>query len=253
MLSDSPPLPSLSLPINTDADEAERLLTAGQCAAAAKKLTRAIAVHRHSPSRALKAWMLLHGRVGVARDCNRAFALVEKGTRLGCHDCQGVMAFCYGAGVGCEEDMVRSLELARESAGRGSRYGQFTLGKLLFHGQGGAARDKGAAFALFRLAATFDGAQVDIGDMYRDGHFVDRDRAEALRWYHLAAAQGNPTALYNVASCYEEGDGIRKSKAAAIRWYKRAQAAGDSDVAAGASSSIERINLNARLLLQRSA
>ncbi len=139
--SHSPLLPPGSGPlilpnaINMDADEAERLLTAGQCSAAAKRLTRTIAVHRHSPSRALKAWLLLHGRVGVPRDCNRAFALVEKGTRLGCHHCQGVMAFCYGAGVGCETDRVRSLELARESAGRGSRYGQFTLGKLHFHGQ----------------------------------------------------------------------------------------------------------------------
>jgi len=210
--------------------------------------------------------MLLHGRVGVARDCNRAFALVEKGTRLGCHDCQGVMAFCYGAGVGCEEDRVRSLELARESAGRGSRYGQFTLGKLLFHGEGGAARDKGAAFALFRLAATFDGAQCDLGDMYRDGwytgdldgryhveHRVAPDHTEALRWYHLAAAQGFPKAIKSVADCHERGIGVPADEAEAIRWYKRAQAAGDSDIAAGASFSIERINLNARLLLQRSA
>ena len=248
-----------------DADEAERLLTAGQCAAAAKRLTRAIAVHKHLPSRALKAWLLLHGRVGVPRDCNRAFALVEKGTRLGCHHCQGVMAFCYGAGVGCETDRVRSLELARESAGRGSRYGQFTLGKLHFHGQGGVASDKSAAFALFRLAATFDGAQCDLGDMYRDGWYagdldapyhdecsVAPDHTEALRWYHRAAAQGFPTAIDKVAYCHQHGIGVPADEAEAIRWYRRAQAAGDPDVEACASSSIKCIYSNAKLLQSRS-
>jgi TPR repeat protein len=49
--------------------------------------------------------------------------------------------------------------------------------------------------------------------------------------YQLAAAQGNPEALFNVAVCHEYGQGVRKNKAAAIRWYKRAQAAGDPEAA----------------------
>jgi TPR repeat protein len=146
---------------------------------------------------------------------------------------------------GCEEDRVRSLELARESAGKGSRYGQFTLGKLLFHGQGGAARDTGAAFALFRLAATFDGAQCDLGDMYRYGWYVAPDHTEALRCYQLAAAQGFPKAIERVAYCHQHGIGVPADPTEAIRWYRRAQAAGDPDIAACASSSMK--------LLQRRA
>ena len=55
---------------------------------------------------------------------------------------------------------------------------------------------------------------------------VARDGAEALRLYHLAAAQGHAEALYWVAVCHHYGRGVRKNKAEAIRWYRRAQAAG---------------------------
>ena len=68
--------------------------------------------------------------------------------------------------------------------------------------------------------------------MYYLGDGVARDYAEALRLYQLAAAQGYPTALFDVAECHEDGRGVRKNKAAAIRWYRRAQAAGHPRAAA---------------------
>ena len=125
-------------------------------------------------------------------------------------------------------DAARSLELARESSGKGSRYGQWVLGWLYLRGEGGVAQDYAQALALYRLAAAqnFDGAQCALGCMYELGLGVAQDYAEALRWYQLAAAQGYPTALWNVATCHEDGHGVRKNKAEAIRWYRRAQAAG---------------------------
>ena len=56
--------------------------------------------------------------------------------------------------------------------------------------------------------------------------------AEALRLFQLAAAQGQPHALFDVADCHEKGRGVPKNKAEAIRWYRRAQAAGNPDAAA---------------------
>ncbi len=212
--------------------EAEELCASGQCAAAAVALHRAIDLG-HLPSRALKAWMLLDGREGVAENEIGAFELVEEGARLGCHHCQGVMAECYMNGCGCEADEARSLELARESSGKGSRYGQCTLGLLYRYGGGGVARDYAQALALYRLAAAqnLDGAQFSLGIMYYYADGVAQDYAEALRLYQLAAAQGYPAALSWVAMCHEDGRGVRKNKAAAIRWYRRAQAAGEPEAA----------------------
>ncbi len=40
-----------------------------------------------------------------------------------------------------------------------------------------------------------------MGFMYYQGNGVAQDHVEALRWYQLAAAQGHPIALYEVAFC----------------------------------------------------
>ena len=213
--------------------EAEELCASGQCAAAAVALKLAVDVG-HLPSRALMAHMMIDGREGVAKDRDGVFELAEEGARLGCHHCQGVMAWCYRFTYGCVRDDARSLELARESSGKGSRYGQYALGCLYRQGLGGVAQDDAQALALYRLAAAqnFDGAQCILGFMYDYGLGVAEDVASALRWLQLAAAQGHPEALYRVAYCHEHGRGVRKNKAEAIRWYRRAQAAGQPDAAA---------------------
>ena len=217
---------------NEAAKEAEELCALGQCAAAIIPLQQAIDMG-HLPSLALKAWLHIDGREGVAKDQKGAFQLVEEGARLGCHHCQGVLARCYMGGIGCEEDEARSLELARESSGLGSRYGQYTLGVLYHTGSGGLAEDYAQALAFYRLAAAqgLDVAQYNLGYMYFRGQGVEGNHTEALRWYQLAAAQGYSLALYYVAECYERGLGVAVDVAEAIRWYRRAQAAGHTRAA----------------------
>jgi len=130
---------------------------------------------------------------------------------------------------------VRSLALARASAGEGSKYGQWSLGKLYQYGnsEGGVSQDHAAAVAQYRLAAAqgYDAAQSQIGFMYGEGYGVAQDRVERLRWYKLAAAQGLSAASYIVGMCYEFGKGATADEAEAIRWYKRAAAAGHSKAA----------------------
>ena len=111
------------------ADEAQRLLAAGQYATAAVELQRAIGQGLLS-AYAHEAWLLIYGREDVAINQERAFELAEEGVRLGCYHCQGVLAHCYWGGYGCEEDEARSLQLAIESSKKGSKYGQHTLGLL---------------------------------------------------------------------------------------------------------------------------
>ena len=214
---------------NKAAKEAEDLCASGQCAAAVVALQRAIGLG-HLPSLALEAWLLMDGREGVAKDRMKAFKLVEEGARLGCHHCQGVLAFCYFSGYGCRTNCARSLVFARESSGRGSRYGQCALGWLLLNFcRGGPAQDYAQSLALYRLAAAqgLDEAQYSLGRLFNySPYIVATDKAEAMRWWQLAAAQGHPAALSTIARCHEHGWGVRKNIAEAIRWYSRAQATG---------------------------
>jgi TPR repeat protein len=169
--------------------------------------------------------MLIDGREGVAKDQERAFS-AEEGTR-GCHHCQGVMTRCCWGGCGCEGDEARSLEWARESAGKGSRYGRLTLGMFYYFGGGGLAQDYAQAVAFYRPAAAqgLDEAQCSLGYMYETDDGVAQHCADALRWFQLAAAQGHLPVMYFIAVCHEEGRGVPADEAAAVRWYRRPQAA----------------------------
>jgi len=214
------------------AKEAEELCASGRCAAAVVALQLAIDFG-DLPSRALKAWLLIKGREGVAEDEYRGFELAEEGARLGCHHCQGVVAYCYCWGRGCRRDDARSLLLARESSGRGSRYGQLTLGRFHHLGREGLAQYSAQAVAFYGLAAEqgLDEAQIRLGEMCYYGDGIAQDYALALQLYQLAATQGHPEALYLVAHSHEFGYGVAADVAEAISWYKRARSAGDPSAA----------------------
>ena len=88
------------------------------------------------------------------------------------------------------------MELARESSGKGSRYGQFVLGWLYLYGEGGISKDYAKGLALHRLAAAqnLNEAQYNLGNMYYYGLGVAQDRTEAFLWYSRAQAAGHPHA-----------------------------------------------------------
>ena len=58
--------------------------------------------------------------------------------------------------------------------------------------------------------------------MYANGEGVPEDDAEAVRWYRLAAEQGNATAQLNLGVMYAKGEGVPKDDAEAVRWFRLA-------------------------------
>jgi hypothetical protein len=70
-------------------------------------------------------------------------------------------------------------------------------------------------------------AQNNLGFLYRDGHGVPQDYAEALRWYRMAADQGYATAQNNVGANAAEGLGMVKDCVVAKQWFEAAAARGD--------------------------
>ena len=49
-----------------------------------------------------------------------------------------------------------------------------------------------------------------------------RDYGEAVRWYRLAAEQGNAPAQFNLGVAYVNGDGVTRDNEEALRWYRLA-------------------------------
>jgi TPR repeat protein len=198
------------------ADDAQRLLVTGQYAAAAVQLQQAIGLGLLS-AHAHEAWLLIYGREDVAMNQERAFQLAEEGVILGCYHCQGVLAFCYWGGYGCDANETRSLELAIESSNKGSKYGQLSLGFLRQDNK------------LCELAASqgLDEAQHSIGTtLFNNGLGFVEHYPEALQWFQRAAAQGHIRAIFFVAYFFHHGHGVPSDVAIAIQWYRRAAAAG---------------------------
>ena len=66
------------------------------------------------------------------------------------------------------------------------------------------------------------------GNRYDTGWGVPEDDAEAVRWYRLAAEQGDARAQKSLGGMYANGDGVPEDAAEAIAWYRRAAEQGDA-------------------------
>ncbi|MCG2659752.1 MAG: sel1 repeat family protein [Kiritimatiellae bacterium] len=72
-------------------------------------------------------------------------------------------------------------------------------------------------------------AQITMGVDSRDGQGVEQNYAEALRWFRMAASQGDPNAYFYIGSMYECGNGVKKNYSEALKMYlKAAEAKGFS-------------------------
>jgi hypothetical protein len=61
-------------------------------------------------------------------------------------------------------------------------------------------------------------AQLGLGTLYASGRGVEKDDAEAARWFRLAADQGNALAQYNLGICYLEGRGVDEDAIEGFKW-----------------------------------
>ena len=65
-------------------------------------------------------------------------------------------------------------------------------------------------------------AQYNLEVMYSNGQGVPESNTEAVKWYRLAANQGNAIAQYNIGIMYANGNGVPQNYAEAVKWYRLA-------------------------------
>ena len=85
----------------------------------------------------------------------------------------------------------------------------------------GVTRDYRAALKWYKLAADQgnDKAQNNFGVMYLQGLGVTQDYKAAIKWFKLAAVQGYVEAQYNQGLMYYKGEGVSQDYKAAIKWF----------------------------------
>ena len=60
--------------------------------------------------------------------------------------------------------------------------------------------------------------QYNLGVMYTNGEGVPQDDVEAVKWYRLAADQGNAKAQFNLGVRYANGKGVPRNYVLAYAW-----------------------------------
>ena len=63
-------------------------------------------------------------------------------------------------------------------------------------------------------------AQSAIGSKYREGSGLPHDYAEALKWYRLAADQGDAEGQRRVGEAYAFGKGVAQDLSEAQKWSR---------------------------------
>jgi TPR repeat protein len=101
----------------------------------------------------------------------------------------------------------------------------------MYSNRQGVVRDYAEAMRWYKLAAAQgeSHAQYNLGGMYSNGRGVVQDYAEAMRWYKSAAARGHADAQFNLGFMYSDGRGVVQDYVRAHMWFNLAAAKGDAD------------------------
>jgi uncharacterized protein len=122
------------------------------------------------------------------------------------------------------------LEELRSNAEKGDAVAQFNLGQSYMQGEG-VQKDPAEAVKWWREAAEqgFAKAQNNLGAAYANGEGVPKDDVEAVKWFRKAAEQGDMLAQDSLGVYYSSGKGIPKDKIEAFKWYRKAAEQGQVD------------------------
>ena len=83
---------------------------------------------------------------------------------------------------------------------------------------------------------------TNLGVSYYVGDGVEKNEEEAVKWFELAAAQDEPTALSNLGLCHAQGVGVpRADRIRACEFLARAAEQGHP----GASASLDELRVDA--------
>ena len=111
------------------------------------------------------------------------------------------------------------------------------------------AGDFKAAFSEFlAVARSAPRIQYIVGKMYYEGRGVDRNYAEAVKWFRRSALQGFPDAQYRLGMMYCRGKKVSEKKIKrCIHWLRRASAQGHQNAKKLLKKTEKLLSINKKL------
>ena len=167
--------------------------------------------------------------------CRRSVRLCLLAAAQGHIRAQTNLGDMFRDGQGVEQDYAEAVRLYHLAAAQGDAEAQTSLGFMCWRGDG-TAKDYAEAVRLLRLAAAQGHARAQcsvatwLTSMCPN---LARDPAEGESWMRIAATNGMARAQLYLGYILENGRGVEVNAAEAIRWFSLAAAQGDAEGAAG--------------------
>ena len=163
----------------------------------------------------------------------QAIFWLKKAAEQGDQSAQHFLSGCYKDGEGVEQSYTQAVYWLKESSKEVSIEPEKQLAFL--HNQVAWLENyyiESNVKNHYRDKYTCKGnvyAQEDLGDIYRDGKFVDQSYENAAYWYQKSADQGWRIAQYEIGYLYENGLGVEKNLEVAIDLYKKSSEQGNAN------------------------
>ncbi|MDH5180005.1 MAG: sel1 repeat family protein [Gammaproteobacteria bacterium] len=138
---------------------------------------------------------------------------------LGYPGAQYQVGLAYDYGEGVPQNDAIAFYRYQQAKTSGVAHAMYHLGIFYYEGRA-TARDVDEAYRLWRRAAEagVPQAQYNIADHY----FSKNNLLAAIKWLTKSAEQGFSLAQYNLAVSYYQGLGVQKDYAQAVHYYKLA-------------------------------
>ena len=164
---------------------------------------------------------------GIEQDYAKSFEWYKKAADEGDFYAMGKIAYDYAEGLGVWQNFGEAVFWYEKAIDGGNKYAIAELGELYYENEYFTK-----ALKYYKLAAENGNAEYmnRVGVMYASGKGVTPDDYEAVKWYRKAANSGNAWGMFNLACCYKDGRGsVPKSFGDAVSLFKRAADKGIED------------------------
>lgn len=166
----------------------------------AAKLFKSSAKQGHELAQYALGVMYSNG-LGVSKNYKKALTLYNQSAKQGNHLAQYNLGFEYQHGENIKQDYIMAIYWYEKSADSGNTQAQLNLGLIYVNIE--KHKNHKRAFELFKKASiTQIDAQKNLGDCYKNGIGIDKDKIKSMFWYSKAANNDNAEAQNILGNYY---------------------------------------------------
>gem|GEM_PF-2484289 len=191
----------------------------------AARLYRAAAEMGHIKSQYCLGSMLLSG-MGVEKDPKEGLKWIRRAAENGDAEAEAALGAELESGDNIDKNIFEAAKWYIAAAEQGEATATRNLGVLCLTGNG-VEQDCVKGTELLRLSGEAGAGAFRVGLCYAAGESVERNYAEAAKWYKKAAEWGDGDGAYELGNCYHCGRGVPSSDAKAFEWYQKGAALGN--------------------------